>query len=702
MLRVGLLGTGYIAAYHKKALGTIKQTHITAVCDVSLSRAEQFARSIPNCQAYANLNEMLEREQLDVIHILTPPGQHFEQAKIILENGINVFLEKPMCTSGSECNTLCDLAVKNNVTIGVNHNFLSFPAYQKLKKAIEQHEIGELDNITITWQSNLEVLKQGPYGGWMLQEPKNLWLETGSHLAAMLLDLTKDYEITTLNTGKRMILPNGKTIYRRWNVSGNADNAAFEMRLSYTPGFEDKSIELRGNAGYAKVDFLRDTFLLKRHTKYSQPFDLYTMNKKEARSLASQGYRFIRNYIFSKFKLVKFGDPYAASIAVSIQRFYAGLKQNEEKSVSRKFGCQVIEFCEKALAKGDLKANPELIKNKSKSTHDSEILVLGGAGFIGKALAEKLLKQGKKVRILARDPSKIEALRQLGDLDIMQGNILNDEDLQNALKGIKYVYHLATAHVKTWKEYQEYDVKATQKVGDACLAAGVQRLMYTGTIDSYYAGQSGETITEDTPLDPKIHRRNYYAQAKAAGERYLMKLNKEKQLPLIIIRPGIVIGMGSSPFHWGVGSWHYDTVCQYWGKGDNPLPFVLIEDVVQGLILAMDTSNIEGQSFNLIDKPCLSARDYVNTLEEVLQAKIETLPTPIWKFYAMECFKYGVKVLVGHRDRRFPSWRDWSSRTQRARFDCTKARDELGWQPAGQAEHILENGVRKPALYWWS
>ena len=77
-------------------------------------------------------------------------------------------------------------------------------------------------------------------------------------------------------------------------------------------------------------------------------------------------------------------------------------------------------------------------------------------------------------------------------------------------------------------------------------------------------------------------------------------MHRERGLPLVIVRPGIVIGRGGSPFHWGVGMWWHDAVCQIWGQGNNKLPLVLVEDVARGLIAAMDTPGIEGRDFNLV------------------------------------------------------------------------------------------------------
>ena len=113
------------------------------------------------------------------------------------------------------------------------------------------------------------------------------------------------------------------------------------------------------------------------------------------------------------------------------------------------------------------------------------------------------------------------------------------------------------------------------------MAARVKRLIYTGTIDSYYAGKNAGTITEETPLDPTIARRNHYARAKAGAEVVLMDMHRTQALPVVIFRPGIVIGRGGDPFHFGVGRFT-EGICEVWGDGNNTLPLRLVTDVAAG------------------------------------------------------------------------------------------------------------------------
>jgi nucleoside-diphosphate-sugar epimerase len=233
---------------------------------------------------------------------------------------------------------------------------------------------------------------------------------------------------------------------------------------------------------------------------------------------------------------------------------------------------------------------------------------------------------------------------------------------------------LARANVKTWDEFTEQDIEVTPHIAETCLCSRVGRLIYTGTIDSYYAGAKAGAITETTPLDPYIAWRNLYARAKAVSENLPMASHRERGLLVIVFRPGIVIGRGGSPFHWGIGTWSWNAVCHIWGQDRNPLAFVLVEDVAQALVAAVDVAEIEGESFNLVAETDLTAFDYLKALEEHAGVLFQKFPTPPWEFYAVDLVKWAVKQMVRHPDKRRPSYRDWVSRTQRAHYDCTKAR----------------------------
>jgi len=309
-----------------------------------------------------------------------------------------------------------------------------------------------------------------------------------------------------------------------------------------------------------------------------------------------------------------------------------------------------------------------------------------------------LTAAGRAVRLLVRSAANLPADLRGPLVELQVGDLMNRADVERALDGIDSVLHLARAHVKSWADYREYEIGATQQLAECALAAGVKRFVYTGTIDSFYAGRRAGTITEQTPLDRKIARRNLYSRAKAASEELLRRMHRERGLPLVIARPGIVIGRGGSPFHWGIGMWWHDAVCQVWGAGTNKLPLVLVEDVASGLIAAMDKPGIEGRAFNLVADPCLSAQEYLDELDRAGGLRIQRHSTPIARFYLLDMLKWMVKVAVRHPDRRLPLYRNWESTTQRAVFDCTETKAALDWHPKSDRETMVRRGIEEPLM----
>ncbi len=687
-IRVALLGAGYIASHHVKALSELPQVKICAICDLDLHVAELLSKQIPDSKAYVHFEEMLALEKPDVLHILTPPDQHFSAAKTALKSGCQLFIEKPICATASESEELVALAESLQKKIGVNHNMLFYHSYEQLKRDLLNRELGPLDTLSIVWRKSMNQLRNGPFESWMLREPNHLFLETAPHLLSAVVDLAGEPVWTDVRASDLVTLPNGRQVYRRWNLLGSTGPTALQVHLALSDGFDEHFIEVRGRIGYAKADYAKNCYILQRHSSSMLPFDLYKMTRHFGKSLCSQARQNILSWIFNKAKLAKRGDPYTDSIKASVKAFYDGIDARQ----TAQFAAHLTQMAE-TLSKIAPSKPPE----KKSSASSAEILVIGGTGFIGQELVRQLVNSGKKVRILARDPGKIN----IQNLQIVKGSLTDRASIQKALEGIKVVFHLATAKAKTWQEYLDLDLAPTRLIAELCLKNSIQRLIYTSSIDVYDAGQKDSMISEKTGIDPDISSRNYYAQLKAASETLLMDMYREKNLPVTIIRPGIVLGNGSSPFHWGVGMWHYESLCQLWGSGKNPLPFVLIEDVAQGLIRAMDTPLLEGESFNLVDTPSITAQEYVKELGTALQANIRMEPTPIWQFFFWQILKWLAKACTGQRDLKPPSYHDWKSRTQRATYDCTKAQKQLHWQPTGIKETILEKGVREVGRKWW-
>jgi len=187
-------------------------------------------------------------------------------------------------------------------------------------------------------------------------------------------------------------------------------------------------------------------------------------------------------------------------------------------------------------------------------------------------------------------------------------------------------------------------VLATENLAKLCVESGnIEHFIYSGSIASYHSGKVSKVIDESTASHPTINRCTPYARAKALTEKLLTGMQKNNNLPLTIIRPGIILGKGTSPYHWGVGMWKWDSICQLWGNGDNPLPFVLVDDVVDAIIKILQSGSLSGESYNLVGDVRISAKDYVRELSKFTNINYRVIPTPIWKYYTVDMFKWLVK-----------------------------------------------------------
>lgn len=696
--RVALLGTGYIAEWHAKAIASINDIELVAVCDQMLSRATAFAQKFGGPRVYHSLEEMLGAEQLDSVHVLLPPDIHFQAAKTILEAGVNAFIEKPMCLSPQDCELLTRLAEERGLRVGVGHNFLFSECYERLRNDLRNGILGTIDHLAITWHRELPQATTGPFDIWMLREPANVMLEIGSHCVAQMLDLAGLPDAVEARASNPVYLPSGQKFYRRWNVNATKGRTAIELRFSFVPGFGEYTIQARGSLASATVDFDRDTYTLRRHRPLSDDFDRYAMVADGARNARRQARRTLMNYALSKLHLRSNGNPYGASVANALKAFYPPPGEVLDERIGGQRGVDVTRICQgigkvAAPAEAPMTAGSSI---EATALPTPRILILGATGFIGRELTRRLIESGNRVRILVRNPGKIAQDLRSPQLECVRGDLNDAVALRSAMTGMDCVYHLARADVKSWADYQRYEIGVTREIAEAALATGVKRFVYTGTIDSYYAGARAGTITEDTPLDPAIERRNLYARAKAASERMLLQMHRERKLPVVIVRPGIVIGRGGSPMHWGVGRWWYGSVCQTWGSGRNRLPLVLVEDVATGLIATANVVGLEGESFNLVADPCLSAQDYLDEMDRFYGIQIQRRPTAIAKFYLTDMFKWVAKVITRHPDRLLPSYRDWESRRQLAIFDCTRAKVRLNWKPVSDRAALVRSGIHEP------
>lgn len=695
-IRVGLIGAGYIASWHGDALKATEGAQVTAVCDLSEPAAEGLAMAY-GAVPFTSVEALITSGACDAVHILTPPQLHAGLAQQCLRAGLHVLVEKPVAVSLAETRAIAETAEAAGKRFHPGHNFLGLPSYVRMKEALQAGTYGRVSQAEITWALPLAPLRSGPFSLWLLRAPKNLLLELGPHPFAFAVDLFGPLDILNAEATKPIALPGEDLRPQGFRILARAGGVEITFQLSMVETVDDRSVTLRGSSGRARLDYAADTLVVDRENASDLIMNPLRRQLDQSWQHLREG---LRNAAIQTVSLNQKG-AYAQSFRGMMAAIYGPLAadQPQDTRFSARSAVAVMEALEAAIAKLppetlDVKA-PAVQTRKPRPT----AMVIGGTGFIGRALTRRLVAEGQDLRVLSR--GRLGPFPDLPDHVETVGVSLHDLDaLTQAMQGIDTVYNLARSLETTWAGALVNDVGVSTRIAMASEAAGVKRLVYTGTIASYDMSDPHVQITEETRFPDDMTGRNLYARSKAECERQLSKLHAERGLPVTIARPGIVVGHGGPLQHWGIGRWHGAGAVRIWGPGQNILPFVLIDDVADGLLrMGADPAAI-GQSFNLVGEPMLTARGYFDAIEETLGARIRVSSGNLSIFYAADAVKYGLKKYALRKKGLVrPSLADWQSRAHFSPFVNDKPKAVLGWQPEADRRRFIERAIAEANLF---
>jgi predicted dehydrogenase len=122
VLKVGIVGCGKIADSHASKIRVMEQCEIVGVFDREPLMARQLYERFSVKHYFSDLTELLNKARPDVVHITTPPDSHFDIAKLCLEHGCHVYVEKPFTIYAEQARKLVDLADEKGLKLTVGHN----------------------------------------------------------------------------------------------------------------------------------------------------------------------------------------------------------------------------------------------------------------------------------------------------------------------------------------------------------------------------------------------------------------------------------------------------------------------------------------------------------------------------------------------------------------------------------------------------
>ena len=310
-------------------------------------------------------------------------------------------------------------------------------------------------------------------------------------------------------------------------------------------------------------------------------------------------------------------------------------------------------------------------------------LVTGASGFIGRYLARRLVRQGRKVRVLCRKGSEKKLPHDIvNSLEISSGDLRDRDSLVQATKGAARVFHCA-GHVSDWgtsTEFFEMNVQGTRWLLEGAHQnaghSSFRRFVHLSSIAAF--GTPAPAFFDDH--SPYGESKDPYSRTKVEGERAVFQFHQETGLPVTVLRPAVVYGRE--------GTWLEEPLKMILqnkmfllGDGVGTCHPCYIENLIDAILLAAEHPQAIAQGYIVGDGEAISFKEYFNSVAKLANKGPirKSIPLPIAQLIASSCeliaqiTKSTSRPLLTHAALRMV--------TTRSQMSIEKIRKELDFHP---------------------
>lgn len=327
--------------------------------------------------------------------------------------------------------------------------------------------------------------------------------------------------------------------------------------------------------------------------------------------------------------------------------------------------------------------------------------ITGGTGFLGRRVVQCLAMQGARVRCLARATSNVDDLKAFlgGELwqmvEIVQGDVSEPASYRPLLDGIDVVFNLAAGMTGSTEALMLNTVMPTRALAEACAEAKVGRFVHVSSLGVYDAGHLRQwtTLDESCPVDQHPQWRDNYSHAKILQEAACTEVARDKGLPLVIVRPGVVFGPGRGAVSTRIG---LSFAGRTWRIGSSRLlPYTFVDNCAAAICRAGTAPEVIGETFNILDDDLPTVSDVLGAYKRhgqqlrsiwIPQSVIGPLSSAIEWYHRQT---QGQRPGIITRYRTNALWKP-------LRFSNVKAKTLLAWTPHVPMAEALERAIRAP------
>lgn len=315
-------------------------------------------------------------------------------------------------------------------------------------------------------------------------------------------------------------------------------------------------------------------------------------------------------------------------------------------------------------------------------------LVTGGTGFVGSAVARRLLADGFALRLLSRRNSDRRNLEGL-DARVVEGDLTDPASLARAVEGCDAVFHVA-ADYRLWApnpdELYQANVDGSRALVAAAHAAGVARIVYTSSVAVLGIPKDGRPGDESTPVTV-ADMIGHYKRSKFLAEEAVRELAAQGA-PVVIVNPSTPIGprdVKPTP----TGRVVRDAACgRMPAFVDTGLNVAHVDDVAEGHLLAYRKGKL-GERY-VLGGDDMSLREILATIADITGRRAPKIQLPHAAVMPVAYVAEALSRFTGRQP--VATVEEIRMSKKRMYFSCAKAKRELGYAPR-PARAALEDAV---------
>lgn len=332
-------------------------------------------------------------------------------------------------------------------------------------------------------------------------------------------------------------------------------------------------------------------------------------------------------------------------------------------------------------------------------------LLTGATGFLGRRVLRELVNQDWSIRCAVRPSSDTDALAAFfGDqwqsvksrIRFATGDLTNTDFCRDITDGVDCVLHAAAALGGSASSLVLNTVVPTRTLLTAAADQKVHRVVLVSSLGVYGPQKlpRGSVLDESCPLDEAPAQRDAYTYSKTLQEEVARSISEERDLPLVVVRPGVIYGDERGVLSHRIGLPLGPLLLRM--GGGQQIPFTYVDNCAAAIVKAGIAEDVDGQIINVVDDELPTGRDVLRRYRRSGR-KVRTIAVPHWSLGCLARFNewYSRKfedqipaVLTRHRVNAM--WRP-------LKYSNERARRLLNWTPTVSLDEAFQRTLSNPS-----